>query len=63
MYVAFRNDWRLDRYVDFHDVVSIKYKNGYYVLECKDRTKRMVDAIQYRLIEVRYELYGWMENH
>lgn len=63
MYVVFRNDWRLDRYIDFHDVVSIEYKNGYYIMECKDRTKRMVDGIQYRLVEMRCESNGRMENH
>lgn len=55
MYVVFRNDWRLDRYIDFNNVVSIKYQNGYYVLDCKDRTRRMVDGLQYRLVEMRPE--------
>lgn len=55
MYVIFRYIRNTSRILDFTNVVSIEYKDGYYVLRCLDKTIRHVNADEYKIICVELE--------
>lgn len=55
MYVIFRWVYNTRKILDFSDVVVIELKDGYYILTCLDKTRRYINAEEYKLISVEIE--------
>ena len=55
LYVIFRWVYNTRKILDFSGVVSIELKDGYYFLICLDKTRRYINAEEYKLISVELE--------